>query len=327
MHRYRARRHEESNGDGPLAPDDAFERQLSTDDPFVHQRLFGVLVGDVVVASFGASWVSRASPDYAGRRHLLLVNGYVLRPYRRRGFARLWLPSLLDLVSESGTTTLSCMADDEDGHAFLHRLGADLKTSSTENRLDLAHVDWRMLDGWIEEARRRSPESRLERYERRLPERLWDEMSRVYTAVANDQPFDDADMGEFRITAETLRERDAQQRASGAEVHTFLIRERDGAISAYTSLRRTSPQARVLLQVGTGTVAAYRRRGLAKWLKAESLRAIRDSYADVTGIVTHMARSNAAMKTINDTIGFRIARHIGAYQMVAPTLARAIAAE
>lgn len=324
VHQYRRRRHAESGAEEPFTPDEDFERQALGRHPFLTRRVFGVSAGGTIAGTFAAAWARPDSAEHEGRKHLIHVTGYVLRDWRGRGLARRWLPPLLEVVQESGATTVTFAADDEDGHRWLGRLGAELKSRSRESRLDLADVDWPLVEGWIGEARRRSPETRLEVYERRMPEALWEEMSLVYTEIANDQPFDTADVGEFRVTVESLRQWYARQASSGQDVHTFLTREPDGAVSSYTSLRCTPARPELIVQVGTGTVARHRGRGLAKWVKAESLQYVRRACPGAKWMVTTNGHSNAAIVKINAALGFTLARHLGTYQMSAAALRRAV---
>lgn len=54
-------------------------------------------------------------------------------------------------------------------------------------------------------------------------------------------------------------------------------------------------------------VAAHRHRGLARWLKAESLAALMAGRPDVPLVRTANATGNAGMLAVNRAVGFTIA--------------------
>jgi hypothetical protein len=61
----------------------------------------------------------------------------------------------------------------------------------------------------------------------------------------------------------------------------------------------------VALTDDTATVAARRGLGLARAVKVESLRRLRDDHPEVEAVTTTNAEENAAMLHINASVGFR----------------------
>jgi RimJ/RimL family protein N-acetyltransferase len=57
-------------------------------------------------------------------------------------------------------------------------------------------------------------------------------------------------------------------------------------------------------QYFTGVLARYRRRGLAKRLKAEMLKFVRERFPDAEYITTTTASDNKPMQAINRQLGF-----------------------
>ena len=55
----------------------------------------------------------------------------------------------------------------------------------------------------------------------------------------------------------------------------------------------------------TGTVAEHRGHGLAKAVKAESLRLLRRDHPGITLVTTSNAEENTVMRGLNESVGFR----------------------
>lgn len=321
FHEFRRSEQSELRPDDPIVPDEVVEARLKRDDPFGNHRHFGIEHDERFVSGFGCFWVKPESPEYESKKHLLFVGGYVLPEWRRRGLGKSWLPWCLRLMEETGTTTITFDAELPEGLAFLDWLGAEEKFTMAENRLDFSAVDWEMVDRWAHEGVKRSGETKLEFYPDEIPEHIWEEMAPVYTQIVNDMPFDDLDMGEFKITPETIRDRRERRKVNQEVMHTYLTREADGAISSFTEITYSPNLPGMIDQLGTGVLKPYRGRGLGKWIKAAMLQYIKQTYPDTKWIVTGNANSNAPMLAINKALGFSEYQSSQTYQMSKDQLA------
>jgi RimJ/RimL family protein N-acetyltransferase len=77
-----------------------------------------------------------------------------------------------------------------------------------------------------------------------------------------------------------------------------------GRLGAFTELR-VSRGSKLGFTDDTGTVAALRRRGLARAVKLESLRRLRADHPEVEVVSTSNAEENTVMRHLNESIGFR----------------------
>jgi RimJ/RimL family protein N-acetyltransferase len=80
--------------------------------------------------------------------------------------------------------------------------------------------------------------------------------------------------------------------------------DESGEIGAFTELRLSSG-SNVAFTDDTGTVATHRGKGLARAAKLESLRRLRADHPEVEWVTTMNAEENAAMRHINESVGFR----------------------
>jgi RimJ/RimL family protein N-acetyltransferase len=102
-----------------------------------------------------------------------------------------------------------------------------------------------------------------------------------------------------RASEDSLLEREREMRVTVALAES-------GEIGAFTELR-VSRGSILGFTDDTGTVAAHRGQGLAHAVKLESLRRLRADHPEVEVVTTMNAEENAAMRHINESVGFRAA--------------------
>jgi len=323
-HEFRRVRQSESRPDDPLRPDDIEEITLKWQDPFRIEHRYEISRGSRMLSSLAVEVVKPGTPEYETNRHLMWVDGYVRPDERRRGIASRWLPVLLDLMEQHGSTIADIWTEEPAGHAFLKWLGADAKFTGAENRLRLADVDWAMVQRWVAEGPRRSPETKLEVYDGPMPEAMLDDFAPQLSLLLNTIPFENLDHGEIVITPDHMRDFVARLTAAGETLHTMLTREPDGMVSGITDTRRAPYRPTIVYQGFTGVRPEARGRGIGKWLKGAMLLHMTELYPDARWISTDNAGSNAPMLAINKKLGFREYRAGSEYQISRERLARKV---
>lgn len=323
-HVYRRRWHRERRPDEPLAPDDVVETMLARPDPREHHHRYQVVVGDEMVGELYLSAARPESPEYETNRHLLWADSYVLAEHRRRGIGRRLLPLPLRWMEEHGATVLTTVAEDEPGHAFLRRLGAEPRLVERGSRLDLGRLDWALVERWVRQGEAASPDARLELYPRWVPDDLLDEHCAATTELMNTMPFEGMDHGDIVITPDGMRDWHERLALTGSTNPNCVVREADSSISGMTDVVRHPHEPGMVRQNFTGVHPRARGRGLGKWLKAAMLLHVREAYPDTRWVTTENAGSNAAMLAINHALGFRLHRTFTFYQLDLETLRRAL---
>lgn len=323
-HEYRRLRHKESRPDDPLRPDDVEESLLKRDSPFDVHHYHEVVQDSRLVSWFSGSTTRPGTPGHESNKHLFWADLYVRADARRRGIGSSWLPLLVELMKEHGCTVVGLGTEEPSGHAFLKWLGAAAKFSGAENRLKLAGVDWRMIDGWIGEGPKRSPETKLESYEGPLPEAMWQDYAPQLSSLLNTMPFENLDYGEIVLTPDHMREYYARLEIGQDQLHTILTREPNGVISAITDTTWTPHRPTVIEQRFTAVRPDARGRGLGKWIKAAMLRHVHELHPKAEWVTTENAGSNAPMLAINKKLGFKEFRAATEYQISRDDLAARI---
>jgi GNAT superfamily N-acetyltransferase len=325
-HELRRLRHSELRPDDPLQPDDIVEAQMKKPNPFDLNHHYEISQRGVMLSWFDGETVAPANPEYETNKHLFWANAYVRADHRRQGLGALWLPVIAEMMDAHGCTVVGMHADQESGHGFIKWLGGEPKLTEIESRLELSEVDWAMLERWVEEGERRSPQTKLEIYDGPLPEAMWPEFAASRSALLNTIPFEGLDIGSIVVTPERIRDHNERAALAGEVYLNVMTREPDGAISGMTDISWAPYRRTLIEQQFTGVLPAARGRGIGKWIKAAMLLHIRELYPDAEWIVTDNAHSNGPMLKINRTMGFKAYRTGVEYQMTREQLGARLAA-
>jgi RimJ/RimL family protein N-acetyltransferase len=105
-------------------------------------------------------------------------------------------------------------------------------------------------------------------------------------------------------TAEKVRASEESLARRKREMRLTVAIAADGEIGAFTELR-VSQGSTLGFTDDTGTVAAHRRKGLARAVKVESLRRLQGDHPEVEVVSTSNAEENGVMRRLNESIGFR----------------------
>jgi len=192
--------------------------------------------------------------------------------------------------------------DNSTGLDFCKYLGGELTHQEVQHRLYMEDVDWQLADKSLEKARTRSRSTKIELFQE-CPESDIDEFSKIYTETINQRPIGDLEQ-ELITTPESRRIEERNFKRRGIEWHTMISREHDGQISAMTDIMYNPQEPYRIHQYFTGVLSRYRRRGLAKRIKAEMLMYIKERFPDAEYIKTTTANENKPMRAINKQLGF-----------------------
>jgi GNAT superfamily N-acetyltransferase len=314
-HAYRRLRQKESRPDDPIRPDHVEEKRLQRDNPFDIHYFYEIAKDGLILSWFSASTSKPGTAGHDSNKHLFWADLFVHPDHRRQGIGASCLPLIVELMDRHGCTVVGLGTEDAPGHSFLRWMGAAPKFSGAENRLKLAEIDWKMVERWIAEGPKRSPQTKFEIYEGPLPEAMWGDYAPQLSSMLNTIPFENLDHGEIVITPDHMREWYAQLEIEGERLLTILTREPDGVISAITDTGWAPHRPTIIHQRFTGVRPDARGRGLGKWIKAAMLARIRELYPKVQWVSTENAGSNAPMLAINKRLGFKQYRSGTEYQI------------
>ncbi len=293
----------EFNQRGRLPNRESVKRRLSTPNSLYTVKRWMLLdKTESVAASASISYDTELSPDYESSSHICQIQIAVDPACRRKKVATYLLKRMVQTASAMEKDTVRADADNFTGSEFCKYLRGELIHKEFEYRLYLEDVDWLLVDDWCAKGRLRFPQTKITSFQE-CPEKDIDEFCRIYTEMINQRPVGDI-QGELVTTPESRRIEERNLKRREIEWHTMISREHDGQISAMTDIMYNPQEPYRIHQYFTGVVGRYRRRGLAKRLKAEMLIYIKEKFPDAVYVTTTTAKENQPMRAINKQLGF-----------------------
>ena len=213
---------------------------------------------------------------------------------RRQGIGSALLARVLDRCRELGVTALHGRYATEAGAAFAGARGFVDGQRIVRSLLDLhraelpePHVpeEWRVVT-WLG----RVPDEHLAAY--------------VRARAAMDDAPDPEGMEFPTSSAETVRASEESLARRDREMRLTVAIHRTGEVGAFTELR-VSAGSTLAFTDDTATVAEHRRNGLARAVKLESLRRLREDHPELEVVTTQNAEENTVMRRLNESLGFR----------------------
>lgn len=193
----------------------------------------------------------------------------------------------------------------EEGDAFCAAKGLRRVLTLTFTRLPL---------GGANPAAAPVPGYRLVHWDGTVPDELAQTFARSRRAM-DDMPMDDADYVPDAWDVERLHAIADAVARRGEILCTTAAVAADGEIAGFTELVLPGDGAGDGQHYGTGVLPEHRGRGLARWLKAEQIALISTRFPKLTGLLTDTADSNAAMRRINESLGYRPTHRSLLYQL------------
>jgi GNAT superfamily N-acetyltransferase len=212
---------------------------------------------------------------------------------RRRGYGAALLEAVCARARTTGCEVIMGSHATAAGAAFAARAGAVNRRRDVRSllRLPLRGQAVRPVEGYT-----------VRSWTGATPERLLDSFARAREAIndaprATEQEWSGWDPGRVRDLEATLQRR-------GRELRVTVALDAHGSVAGFTELRVSlAPDAKASTE-DTAVVGEHRRRGLARWIKLESVARLQRDRPDVQLVLTTNAEDNEAMLTLNRSVGF-----------------------
>jgi ribosomal protein S18 acetylase RimI-like enzyme len=187
------------------------------------------------------------------------------------------------------------------GDEFLPARGFRPVLTLTYARLSLAEADLAAIG---ELAERPHPGYELVEWDDTVPE----ELARSYAesrSAMDDMPMDGTDYGTVVWDVERLIAAAEAVARRGELLHTVAtVDTNDGRVVGFSELVVPGDGHGDAQHYGTAVLPAHRGRGLARWMKAASIRRAHELHPLLAGLLTDTADGNAPMRTVNDALGY-----------------------
>jgi len=227
------------------------------------------------------------------------------------------LAELLRRARADGRTSVIAWGDHTPhAHDFWTGLGAELRYTEQESRLEMAAVNPKLMAQWIEAG---PSDLQLVHWSRHCPEDWIDALVATANAM-NDAPTDDLDMADTVVDAAMVRAEIEARNARGLEFRGVLAVTADGEAAGTTEVFVNRHRPAASWQWSTVVLPDHRGRRIGRWMKASMWQRLRDTEPEVGWLQTGNAASNAHMLAINNEMGFRPTHLMGCWQTDLDTL-------
>ncbi|MFJ5262494.1 GNAT family N-acetyltransferase [Streptomyces sp. NPDC088387] len=237
-----------------------------------------------------------------GQAHLAELTLTVHPAERRRGVGARLLTAAVAAARAQGRRCVTAQADAASpGDPFLAAQGFRKVLTLRFVRLALASADRAVLADIV---RQPHPGYRLESWSGCVPDALAETFAASRRAM-DDMPMDDADHGRVVWDVDRVRAAARAVEKRGDLLHTVAaVSVPDGEIVGFTELVVPGDGRGDGQHYGTGVLPEHRGHGLARWMKAESIRHAAETHPDLDGLLTDTAESNRHMRAVNDALGY-----------------------
>ena len=319
FHEFRKVYYDENSTDKPFIEDEQSQKMIISSSTIEDRKNLRYLMisGTEIVGRIYIGFFTEKSPSYDEKKHELDFEVEILRKARKQGLGTKALNKVIEIAKQNERTLILSHSDNDDGKAFLDKIGAERALITRENRLYFKDIDWQMVEKWEKESKEKNPNTEL-RFFNSVPEDIIDSFVKTANFAGNQDPHENLQTGKFILTPESLRKMEERIKSDGAIFEQAATVETDGTVSGLTFFIYLLG-AEFLSQGLTAVLEDYRGHGLGKWLKASLLLHVR-KYQKVEFIVTVNAEVNAPMLNINKRLGFKKHKEIIRYQISLDTI-------
>jgi ribosomal protein S18 acetylase RimI-like enzyme len=248
-----------------------------------------------------SQWIGLVDGVVVGVAQLSLLRGssaghlqlHVRPDARRRRVGRSLLEAVIIHARDARLKSLSGRHATPEGSRFAARSGFVDGHRYVRSTLDLvdAEVGVDPVPGFT-----------LQRWNGPAPDELLESYAVAREAI-NDEPGASEDDWE---PFDAARVRDLEQAVArrGGRIRVTAALNAAGQVVAFTELRVGAAAGSLASIDDTAVLPAYRRRGLGRWVKAESLASLRTARPDVGLVATSNAEENTAIRDLNAALGF-----------------------
>ncbi|MGW3013060.1 N-acetyltransferase family protein [Streptomyces sp. NPDC001219] len=284
---------------------------LTDPSPALSSRRLAWLAADADAVPVGSAFLRLLT--HAGQAHRAELDLRVHPAERRKGVGLRLLDAAVAAARKDGRRCLAAQVGaGSPGEAFLTAQGFRKVLTLICARLALAESDPTALGETVEKPR---PGYRLESWQGVVPGHL----ARTFAAsrrAMDDMPMGQADHGTVPWDVERVRAAARIIEERGDLLYTVVALDTsDDSVAGFTELVVPGTGTGDAQHYGTGVLPEHRGHGLGRWMKAESIRRVRQDHPDLDGLNTDTADSNAPMRRVNDSLGYRATHEVLVYEL------------
>ncbi|MFK4105907.1 GNAT family N-acetyltransferase [Streptomyces sp. NPDC019531] len=237
-----------------------------------------------------------------GQEHLAELELAVHGAERRRGVGTRLLDAAVGAAkAERRRSVIAQAVQGSPADLFLAARGFRQVLALTYARLTLADLNSAAIDALVELPH---PGYRLTDWAGIVPDALARSFADSRRAM-DDMPMEGTDFGTVAWDVDRVVAAAEAVARRGELLHTVAaVDETDGSVVGFSELVVPGDGLGNGRHYGTAVLPGHRGRGLARWMKAASIRHARERHPELAALCTDTAESNAPMRAVNDALGY-----------------------
>jgi RimJ/RimL family protein N-acetyltransferase len=247
-------------------------------------------------------WVTNPHHPLAQNNSVLC---YLPEEHMNGSLQKLLLSCLLDKLQSTGQQ--KCLWRSSHGHILelIRSLGPEPSNSAHWFRLAPSAVKDALIDGWLARVDLQALRISMQLFDF-VPNLHLEEVAKLSNELVNDMKREDTSLT-FHVDADYITRAQENFRKTRQHPYHLILRNDKGELIGM-SLLMINKEGTLADQRLTGVVKDWRKRGLAKWMKAKMLRMVKDDYKTVSEIRTECFSANTPMIAINKALGYELYR-------------------
>jgi len=183
--------------------------------------------------------------------------------------------------------------------------GGEILNRVERYQLRWDRIDHALIDRWRADGVAANPGLRMLTFET-VPDEMAERFYELWAAFFEEMPRESETDRSFRYDLEEHRRMEALRQEQGTVMLTTALIDETGRMIGHSNVLFVRAAPSVAYQAMTGVDAAYRGRGLAKWLKAELLSQLGRKYPAIHALSTEMRAVNEPILAINRRLGHEL---------------------
>jgi predicted GNAT family acetyltransferase len=318
FHIYRKLRHNETQPNLPMVANASYEETIKITPQRIKILRFNVFLKEEMKEQIGEVYFSYYIDGT--EKNTAVVNTSVLTAHRHKGIGIQLLGKIVELAKEYKKTKIIFQSTEEEGMTVIEHIHAKKISEQEQFRLAMNEINWKYIDDLIEQTKQLNSKVKMEWVPvvNSVPDEILENYRRIMATAFDEHPKWNVDSygGSKMIPIESLKKDIAQFNSKGGKWILGLIREKNGDISGLTELKWSPSRPEILMQFITHIKLKYRGSGKGKFLKAHTMKYIKENYPEIKFIRTgFVGKKDSALFKLNEQIGFKLFYHSASYEI------------
>ncbi|MBU8932797.1 MAG: GNAT family N-acetyltransferase [candidate division Zixibacteria bacterium] len=212
---------------------------------------------------------------------------------------------LARLMDKYGCSKTHTMAELEHMCDVFRQFGAEQLCKLDTFKLHRDNVNRSVIEDWLDTIPQQNADLKLEFFDE-PPDRYIENLAQLLTDTLREMPEEHDTGTPFHVSTDDIRRQTQWRKENNSAAPKVLLVDNDNKLVGISNVFLSLTNPREVYQAMTGVRSDYRRRGLAKWLKAAMFTEMERRYPKFEKLTTNMRAVNEPIRRINAQMGYKL---------------------